>query len=224
MKVCTDACLFGAWVGKKVSSVQMAVDRKNDRALDIGTGTGLLALMLAQKFDGLIDAIDIQTDAAQQATANASDAAWSQRIHVHHADLSNWQASSYDLIISNPPFYEKDLKSPDIQRNLALHDTGLTLTSLFENVTRLLKPSGKFALLLPAHRQTEAMELAKQWGWTASELIKVCQTEKHTPFRVMYWFEKSDTTSIEEKTICIKENGVYTEDFVGLLKDYYLAF
>lgn len=223
MKVCTDACLFGAWVGKKVDSAQMTVDRKTERALDIGTGTGLLALMLAQKFDGIIDAIDIQTDAAQQATANASDAAWSERIHVHHADLSNWQSPSYDLIISNPPFYEKDLKSPDTQRNLALHDTGLTLVSLFENVTRLLHPNGKFALLLPAHRQAEAIALAKQRGWIASELIQVCQTEKHAPFRVMFWFEKSVTTS-EERIIRIKENGVYTEAFVDILKDYYLAF
>ncbi len=224
MKVCTDACLFGAWVGRKVESGQLTVNRKNtSRALDIGTGTGLLALMLAQKFDGIIDAIDIQSTAVQQATTNAADAAWSERIHVHHTDLSKWQSSSYDLIVSNPPFYEKDLKSPDSQRNLALHDTGLTLTSLFENVFRLLKPHGKFALLLPAHRQTEAIELAEQRGWNASELVRVCQTEKHTPFRVMFWFEKAVTAG-EEKIIRIKENGVYTEAFTELLKDYYLAF
>lgn len=224
MKVCTDACLFGAWVGRKVESGQLTVDRKNNsRALDIGTGTGLLALMLAQKFDGIIDAIDIQWDAAQQATANAAGAAWSECIHVHHADVSHWQALSYDLIVSNPPFYEKDLKSPDTQRNLALHDTGLNLISLFENVTRLLKPNGKFALLLPAHRKKEAIDLAIQKGLTATETIEVCQTEKHTPFRVMFWFEKSITVS-EEKTIRIKENGVYTEAFTELLKDYYLAF
>lgn len=223
MKVCTDACLFGAWVGRKVESGQLTVDRKNERALDIGTGTGLLALMLAQKFDGVIDAIDIQQDAAQQATANAADAVWGERIHVHHTDLANWQAPSYDLIVSNPPFYEKDLKSPDSQRNLALHDTGLTLVSLFENVTRLLKSNGKFALLLPAHRKKEAIDLAAQKGLTATETIEVCQTEKHTPFRVMFWFEKSITAS-EKKTIRIKENGVYTEAFTELLKDYYLAF
>ncbi len=223
MKVCTDACLFGAWVGRKVESGQLTVDRKNERALDIGTGTGLLALMLAHKFDGIIDAIDIQRNAAQQATANAAGTAWSERIHVHHADVFNWQAPSYDLIVSNPPFYEKDLKSPDTQRNLALHDTGLTLTSLFENVTRLLKPNGKFALLLPAHRKKEAIDLAIQKGLTDTETVEVCQTEKHTPFRVMFWFEKSITVS-EEKIICIKQNGMYAEDFVDLLKDYYLAF
>jgi len=223
MKVCTDACLFGAWVGRKVGSVQMTVDRRTEHALDIGTGTGLLSLMLAQQFDGTIDAIDIQSDAAQQASANAGNAVWSERIHVHHTDLTNWQASSYDFILSNPPFYEKDLKSPDSERNLALHDTGLTLTSLFENVARLLKPDGKFALLLPAHRQTEAIDLAMHWGWTASEIVQVCQTEKHTPFRVMFWFEKSITVG-EEKVIRVKENGVYSEAFVDLLRDYYLQF
>lgn len=223
MKVCTDACLFGAWVAGKVSSLQMTVDRKAERALDIGTGTGLLALMLAQKFEGFIDSIDIQPDAVQQAITNAGNTAWSQRIQVSHADLSNWQASSYDFVISNPPFYENDLKSPDKQRNLALHDTGLTLTSLFENVARLVKPKGAFALLLPTHRQAEAVDLANQYGWTATEKVSVCQTEKHTPFRVMFWFEKSNTSG-EETIIRIKENEVYTEDFRNLLRDYYLAF
>lgn len=223
MKVCTDACLFGAWVAGKVNSLQMTVDRNAERALDIGTGTGLLALMLAQKFDGFIDAIDIQPDAVQQATTNAGSTAWSQRVRVYDTDLSNWQASSYDYVISNPPFYEKDLKSPDSQRNLALHDTGLTLTSLFEHVDRLLKPNGSFALLLPAHRQAEALDLASQYGWTATEQVSVCQTEKHTPFRVMFWFERSNTSG-EEKIMWIKENGMYTEGFRDLLRDYYLAF
>ncbi len=211
MKVCTDACLFGAWVAGKVNSLQMTVDRNTERALDIGTGTGLLALMLAQKFDGFIDAIDIQPDAVQQATNNAGSTAWSQRVQVYDTDLSNWQASSYDYVISNPPFYEKDLKSPDSQRNLALHDTGLTLTSLFEHVARLLKPHGSFELLLPAHRQA------------ATEQVSVCQTEKHTPFRVMFWFERSNTSG-EETIMWIKENGMYTEGFRDLLRDYYLAF
>lgn len=224
MKVCTDACLFGAWVGRKVESGQLTVDRKNNsRALDIGTGTGLLPLMLAQKSDGWIDAIDINHSAAQQAEENIQASKWKDQITVHPVNILEWKSEPYDLIISNPPFYENDLKSPDTDRNLALHDSGLTLLSLFENVARLLKPNGKFALLLPAHRQTEAMELAKQWGWTYSEFVQVCQTEKHTPFRVMFWFEKSITAS-EEKTIRIKENGVYTENFRDLLRDYYLAF
>ncbi|MBL0884639.1 MAG: methyltransferase, partial [Chitinophagaceae bacterium] len=184
--------------------------------------TGLLALMLAQKFDGAIDAIDIQQDAAQQATTNVADTAWSERIHVHHTDLSHWQAPSYDLILSNPPFYEKDLKSSDTQRNLALHDSGLTLVTLFENVARLLKPNGRFALLLPANRRIEAIDLAKQYGWIAAEMVEVCQTEKHTPFRVMFWLEKGIARS-EEKRIRIKEDGAYTEAFRDLLKDYYLA-
>jgi tRNA1Val (adenine37-N6)-methyltransferase len=224
MKVCTDACLFGAWVARKMGSRPLTDDSKSDRrALDIGTGTGLLALMLAQKFDGTIDAIDIQPDAAQQASENAGNSPWSNHLHIHHADLTEWQAEAYDLILSNPPFYEHDLKSPDSQRNLALHDTGLTLLSLFENVIRLLKPNGKFALLLPAFRGKEAIDLARQWGLTATETMQVCQTEKHTAFRVMFWFEKSKTVG-EEKNIRIKENGKYTEAFIELLKDYYLAF
>jgi tRNA1Val (adenine37-N6)-methyltransferase len=224
MKVCTDACLFGAWVGRKVSSLQMTVDRKNNsRALDIGTGTGLLSLMLAQKSDGWIDAIDINSSAAQQAEENIQASKWKDQITVHAINILEWKSEPYDLIISNPPFYENDLKSPDTDRNLALHDSGLTLVTLFEQVARLLQPHGRFALLLPAHRRTEAMDLAKQYDWIATETLEVCQTEKHTPFRVMFWFEKSVTAS-EERTIRIKENGAYSEAFVDFLKDYYLAF
>lgn len=223
MKVCTDACLFGAWVGRKVSSWQMTVDRKNNRALDIGTGTGLLSLMLAQKSDWWIDAIEINSSAAQQAEENIQASKWKDQITVHAINIREWKSEPYDLIISNPPFYENDLKSPDSQRNLALHNSGLTLVTLFENVTRLLKPHGRFALLLPAHRRTEAMNLAKQYGWIATEIVEVCQTEKHRPFRVMFWFEKGINAG-EEKRMQIKENGVYTEGFVDFLKDYYLAF
>ena len=224
MKVCTDACLFGAWVGRKVSSWQMTFDRKNySRALDIGTGTGLLSLMLAQKNDCWIDAIDINHSAAQQAEENIQDSKWKDQITVHTINILEWKSEPYDLIISNPPFYENDLKSPDTDRNLALHDSGLTLVTLFEQVARLLQPHGRFALLLPAHRRTEAMDLAKQYDWIATETLEVCQTEKHTPFRAMFWFEKGIAAS-EAKRMQIKENGVYTEGFVDLLRDYYLAF
>ena len=223
MKVCTDACLFGAWVASKVNSLQMTVDRKTERVLDIGTGTGLLSLMLAQKSDGWIDAIEINSSAAQQAEENIQASQWKDQITVHTINILEWKSELYDLIISNPPFYENDLKSPDTQRNLALHDSGLTLVTLFENVARLLKPNGRFALLLPAHRQKHAVDIAKQHGWTAAETVEVCQTEKHTPFRVMFWFEKGIAAS-EAKRMQIKENGVYTEGFVDLLRDYYLAF
>lgn len=223
MKVCTDACLFGAWMGRKVNSLQMTVDRKAERVLDIGTGTGLLSLMLAQKNDCWIDAIDINSSAAQQAEENIQSSKWKDQITVHAINLLEWKSEPYDLIISNPPFYENDLKSPDTQRNLALHDSGLTLVTLFENVARLLKPHGRFALLLPAHRQIEAIDLAKQYGWIAAEMVEVCQTEKHTPFRVMFWFEKGIAAG-EAKRVQIKEDGEYSEAFRDLLKDYYLAF
>lgn len=223
MKVCTDACLFGAWVASKVDSLQMTVDRKSERVLEIGTGTGLLSLMLAQKSDYWIDAIDINNSAAQQAEENIQASKWKDQITVHTINILEWKSEPYDLIISNPPFYEKDLKSPDTERNLALHDSGLTLVTLFKNVAHLLKPNGRFALLLPAHRRTESIDLAKQYGWMATETVEVCQTEKHTPFRVMFWFEKGIAAS-EAKRVQIKEDGEYTEAFRALLKDYYLAF
>lgn len=221
MKVCTDACLFGAWVAGKVSSVQMTVDRNHLRALDIGTGTGLLSLMLAQKTTYWIDAVEIDTTAAQQAMENAKASAWNDRIEVHQSNIIDWTSESYDLIISNPPFFENDLKSADDNRNLALHDAGLTLDTLFQEVKRLLGPNGSFAVLLPAHRLTAALQLGKQYGFSAIETVKVSQTEKHTPFRVMLWLERGETVG-EEYSLLIKENGVYSAGFVALLRDYYL--
>lgn len=220
MKVCTDACLFGAWVAAKVHSWQLTGTKK---IIDIGTGTGLLSLMLAQQTDCLIDAIEINTDAATQANENVKTSPWNNSIRVHQANILDWKQVSYDLIISNPPFYENDLKSTDTSRNLALHDAGLTLTSLFQQAEKLLITTGNFAVLLPAYRLSEALNLGKQCGFIAVETVKLCQTEKHSPFRVMIWFGREQSIE-KEYSILIKDKGIYSATFVRLLRDYYLLF
>ena len=131
----------------------MTDDRREERrVLDIGAGTGLLSLMLAQKVNAFIDAIEINADAALQAKENFNASPWSERLAVHHQPIQTWTETNYDLIISNPPFFEQDLKSPNTERNLALHDTGLTLEILWQQVVRCLHTTGQFAILLPAHR------------------------------------------------------------------------
>lgn len=218
MKVCTDACLFGAWVGKMISVNNFTIDAK---ALDIGTGTGLLSLMLAQQFPGTIDAIDIDNGAATQAAENVAGSKWNDRISVHESSLEDWDNNQYNLIICNPPFYEQDLKSPDIQRNLALHDSGLTLGTLWENIMRCLLPEGLFAVLLPYHRLTECLQFAGTHGFYLHKMVTVKQTEKHSPFRVMLLFGRENKVTVQESML-IKKEAAYSSEFIALLKDYYL--
>lgn len=219
MKVCTDACLFGAWVAEKLNSQQMTADC----ILDIGAGTGLLSLMLAQVTSAHIDALEINAEATQQCAGNFRQSPWSERLQVFQQDIKGWGKAGYSLIISNPPFFENDLKSPDTGRNQALHDASLTLEQLWQQVGKMLHPKGHFALLLPVHRLNEALLFAKQYGFAATETIQVCQTEKHAPFRVMAWFQKENPSPNKELRIVIKENGRYSERFTELLRDYYLA-
>lgn len=218
MKVCTDACLFGAWVGRIVSANNFTNDAK---ALDIGTGTGLLSLMLAQQFPGTIDAIDIDKGAVTQAAENVAGSKWNDRINVYQSSLEDWESNQYNLIICNPPFYEQDLKSPDIQRNLALHDSGLTLGTLWENITRCLIPKGLFAVLLPYYRLNECLQFAGKHGFYLHEMVAVKQTEKHAAFRVMLLFGRENKVTVQESML-IKKEGAYSFEFIALLKDYYL--
>src|SRR5688572_17826532 len=122
MKVCTDACIFGAYAANIISNSASQILK----CLDIGTGTGLLSLMIAQKTRAIIDAIEIEEDAFIQAKENFSNSPWRQRLRAVHTDakhLSTWV--KYDFIVSNPPFYQNDLVSPLKTKNVAKHDTSL---------------------------------------------------------------------------------------------------
>ncbi len=217
MKVCTDACLFGAWGAKKIQENKF----QGTRLLDIGTGTGLLALMLAQQFNGSIDAIEIDADTAKQARENVNASPWSNSIQVHHMCLSDLDKTGYHFIISNPPFYEQDLRSPHKQRNLALHDTGLTIEELWKHVSKAIHPDGLFAVLLPYHRLEDCLRHAARHDLFLHEKVLVHQTEKHAPFRVMLLFGKEKKLSVQ-KSMLIKQEGAYSPAFTALLEDYYL--
>ena len=240
MKVCTDTCLFGAWVAEKIEIGKCKVenwkspserfwaenienkDGSFQRILDIGTGTGLLSLMLAQKTDFEIEAVEMDVDATTQASENVNASPWANQIKVHHSTIQQFNPSTqYDFIISNPPFYDNDLKGPNPQKNLAHHSQGLSLQEMMENVTRLLKPEGEFAILLPAHRADGFIKMANGSGFYLQEMVQVKQTEKHVPFRSMLWFSNKET-SIVHSEITIKIDDKYSEEFVTLLKPYYL--
>lgn len=219
MKVCTDACLFGAFVA---SRLELLEQKAGDSLLDIGTGTGLLSLMIAQKCNLSIDAIEIEEAACQQAMENFKASEWKDRLSVTHQDLNNFiPEKKYQFIVSNPPFFENDLPSVSDKRNVAMHSSDLTLNGLFSFVDLHLKREGSFFLLMPFSRHEEVMGLLKNIGFYVNRLVLVRQTERHNHFRVMYEIKKEETPA-EALDICIKINNEYSSEFVGLLKDYYL--
>jgi tRNA1Val (adenine37-N6)-methyltransferase len=166
MKVCTDACLFGAWVADSAWSLKSGAGS----VLDIGAGTGLLSLMLAQKTGALIDAVELDEDAAEQAAENFETTPWKDRLQVIRADARTVHLGrKYDLIISNPPFFENDLKSVDTRRNLALHSEALSLEELLGVIKKHLADDGQFAVLLPYHRKEIFTGLAIDAGYFLAE-------------------------------------------------------
>lgn len=219
MKVTTDACLFGAWCAAQLAMQASA----GKTVLDIGTGTGLLSLMVRQKNEVEIDAVEIDEAAAAQAQQNVTESPWPKTINVIHSDLLRMSFSkSYDYIISNPPFYERELQSPDHRHNTAHHSTQLPLQALLQFIVQHLQPQGIFFLLLPYKRVHEIRSLLQENNLHIQQEVTVRQTEAHAPFRIMLQggFEKH---TVNTSTIVIAgADQQYTTDFTILLKDYYL--
>lgn len=223
MKVCTDACLFGALTAN-LKLILSVAEGQTSNFLDIGTGTGLLSLMVAQKNpDVIIDAVEIDKEAAKQAGENFSASPWKERLHIYNSDILSFKSGKkYDLVISNPPFFEDDLRSPHQNKNNAKHDTSLSLTGLFQVVKSNLAAVGTLAVLLPHHRVNYFIEEADKQGLQLAQKILVKQTEKHDYFRGILFFSTEKAQPVNS-AVCIKDNeGNYTPEFTSALKDYYL--
>ena len=217
MKVTTPACLFGAWVATQVS-------KKNyppSRLLDIGTGTGLLALMIAQKNNLSIDAVEIVPETAKQASENINGSTF-QNIHIMEGDIRKLHLPQYDIIVSNPPFYENEWRSPDSGRQVAHHSDELSWNELFAILRQQLHDNGRFYLLLPFKRKKDLEKLAAANGFYVSQLVIVKPTPVQSPsVMLVEGSHHPSETVISEMTI--KETGDgYSEAFTALLKDYYL--
>ena len=218
MKVCTDSCLFGAWVAVKAE--QKIISPKT--ILDIGTGTGLLSLMLAQKSGAQIHAVDIDKNSFVQASGNFNASPWNERLQVFHSDIKEWKAPcKYDLIIANPPFYENDLM-PEDNGSISKHNSTLRLEDLLLKAKNLLNENGNFALLLPWARTKWFENAASEYSLFVKEKLEVKQTPLHQYFRTMLLLQNQKTGTLKNELTIKNNNNEYTYEFIELLKDYYL--
>src|SRR5436190_6763809 len=223
MKVTTDACLFGAW---GVNEVKIEKSKLKS-VLDIGTGTGLLSLMLAQKNPEIkIDAIEIGKDAAEQARLNVASSPWKEQINIIQADVKKFSfEKGFDIITSNPPFYENEIRSATDSKNVAHHSENLTLNELLEIIKNNLSKTGSFFLLLPYKRSEEIKKLLKDHDLNISKILFVRQSVNHDYFRIMLKGKLNDQenmkTEFNEMSIW-DDSRQYTTEFKQLLKDYYL--
>ena len=220
MKVCTDACVLGAW-----ADVENA-----ERILDIGAGTGLLSLMIAQRSAAAsIEAVELDTDAYAQAQENIANSPFKSRIAVFNAAIQEFSSDErYDCIVTNPPFFQSDLRSPDLKINKAHHSESLTFSGLLESVDRLLTGNGKWNILLPVDEGIIFQGLARKAGWFLQRKLTLFHQKDKKPFRLLMVFSKLelvDNRIVNQDLLIYGEDGkTYHREFQKLMKDYYLIF
>lgn len=222
MKVSTDACIFGAWVAAHLQNT-------TGRALDIGTGTGLLSLMVAQQASELlIDAVEIDIAAALQATENVLQSPFAERIRVFACSIQEFlktATSGYDAVFSNPPFFHRSLSSPQSRRNIARHTLSLNHEELLTAAAERLNPSGYFFVLLPADVADAFVLQATAKDLLLHERQQWAAREDRKPHIALLKFGKLPCMNASD-TVCrvFLPDGSYSPEMRRLLEAYYLCF
>lgn len=214
MKVGTDSVLLGAWVSKAQGNL-----------LDVGCGSGLLALMMAQRFLNVnIDAIDIDEGAYVQTIENVAASKWRDKISVSNCSLQQFSANKkYQLIFTNPPYFVSSFKASNKARNTARHTTELPFEELIYSVLNLLADDGVFALILPVVESNLFIDLAINEGLFLNRKCLIKPNKNKPVKRVMMEFSLHKNTLIEEHlTIETDKRHYYTKEYISLTKDFYL--
>ncbi|KKO47426.1 methyltransferase [Arsukibacterium ikkense] len=222
MKVGTDGLLLGAWASLSNSNAMSA----GATLLDIGAGSGLISLMLAQRAaTAVVHAIELDANAAAQAAYNFQQSPFASRLQLLKGDILTYQpAERYALIVSNPPFFDNALLSADLQRNQARHTASLPLPLLLAKAAELLAVDGSFALILPETTAQAFSQLASAQGWFASASCQVLSRADKVPVRRLMQWQRSPAAPAQQQLVIYDESGGYSEQYRQLLRDFYLNF
>lgn len=233
MKVNTDGVLLGA---------AMTIRPDDRRLLDIGTGTGTIALMAAQRVlgipgqagddepvtggDVMIDAIDIDEPSATEAAENFKASPWSDHLHVHNLSLQEFAetgSEKYDLIFSNPPYFEDSLTAPDERKSTARHTSdGLSYRDIFDFAAERLICCGRVALVLPADQEAPLCRYARMCGLHLFRILRIRTVERKAPIRIIAEFSRERCQTPSDGILTIMNKGKYTQEYLSLTHDFYL--
>ena len=217
MKVGTDGVLLGAWTPIE----------ETKRILDVGAGTGLIALMLAQRSNVWIDAVEIDKLACEEAEFNFAQSPWSDRLKVFNTDFqvfANLPIEPYDLIVSNPPFFVNSLKTKNAALSVARHNDVLTFDQLVTCARKLLSNRGRLCVILPFTSCDEFRGCARLAGFYLRQKTQVIPKAGRTPKRVLLEFTVKPCYPINNELVILNEDGYYTKDYKTLTASYYPAF
>jgi len=217
MKVTTEGCILGAW----------AHALKPERILDIGAGTGVLTLMLAQRYNCALDAVEIDELAADQALENFSSSPWNERLRLYYRDVETFAPGTniqYDLIISNPPFFNANLKSESRVKNLAIHDSSLPQDMLLHVISNLISNRGMAFVIYPEYEANQFLNLIEQVGMNGRVSLIIKNKPKGAVFRKVIEFSKCDLSKPDfpQELNIRNEQNEFSDEYVKLMKSYYL--
>ena len=218
MRIGTDTVMFAQWVELK----------PDDYVLDIGTGSGLIPLILAQKGVKKVDAVELDEDSCIEAELNFKLSVWTDKMKVYHKDVRNFSEvnqNKYDLIVSNPPYYASDVKPVKEKKVMARHVSTLSFEDLILSAKKMLKQNGRFALVLPFFESKLFIKEAEKHGFYLSKEQLIIPIEGKEANRVNMEFAPFKTEAVDNEQIVIRNKDYsYTTEFKNLLKDYYLDF
>lgn len=218
MKIGTDAVLLGAWT---------PIENNPFSILDIGTGTGIIALMLAQRSSAeQIDALEIDEEAYEQATDNFENSPWNDRLFCFHAALDEFveePEDEYDLIVSNPPFYSEDYKSENEQRDLARFQDAMPFEDLIEAAALLLSENGIFSVIIPFKEESTFLAIAKEQELYPLKITRIKGTPTSEIKRSLLAFSRNKITPFPIDELIIETaRHIYTPEYIELTQDFYL--
>lgn len=218
MKIGTDGVLLGAWT---------PIENNPFSVLDIGTGTGIIALMLAQRSHAeQIDALEIDEDAYEQATDNFENSPWNDRLFCFHAGLDEFveePEDEYDLIVSNPPFYSEDYKTENSQRDLARFSDAMPFEDLIEAAALLLSENGIFSVIIPFKEEKNFLTIAKEYELHPIKITRIKGTPTTEIKRSLLAFGRNESDTVLANELIIETaRHIYTPEYIELTKDFYL--